>query len=41
MFFVICSKGMDNNSQLLISEIIRKILPGSKMNRHIDTAHKV
>ena len=31
MFFVICSKGMDNNSQLLISEIIKKILPGSKI----------
>jgi len=31
MTFVNCSKGIEYNSQLLISDIIKKILPGSKI----------
>ncbi|PPR42185.1 MAG: Glycerol-3-phosphate dehydrogenase [NAD(P)+], partial [Alphaproteobacteria bacterium MarineAlpha6_Bin2] len=31
MILVICSKGIEENSQLLISEIIKKILPQSKI----------
>ena len=31
MIFVICSKGIEQDSQLLISEIIKKILPQSKI----------